>query len=234
VAGHHKTFTYFFIASSLILFVGAAFYFVAIRGPLSLGSKKPEGSLSQTVLPRAVTTKDEEKALPDPEEETEPTSSVPILDPIPEEEPLLLPEDVESELSPLLPPPPPPAESPPPLPPPSPSEPPPPLPEEPAYQPKTHIVSIENNGFVPKILTITLGDTITWINNDPVLHWPSSDPHPTHTGLPDFDPLSDLLPEESYSYTFIKIGTFPYHDHTQAVEDDEATITGGVRVLPEP
>ncbi len=220
-----KTFTYLFIASSLILFVGAAFYFISFRGGSPSGGKSP-GAASQLVLPKLLSSEEPLEPLSNFEGESGPTSSVPIEEPSEEETAPPL-SEIETPQTPSPPP------SPfVPEPPEEPTSPEPPPPEEPAYQSKTHIVSIENNGFVPKILTITVGDTITWINNDPVLHWPSSDPHPTHTGLPDFDPLSDLLPEESFSYTFIKTGTFSYHDHTQAVEDDEATITGGVRVLP--
>jgi len=97
---------------------------------------------------------------------------------------------------------------------------------------RVYIVSIERGGFNPKLVTIKVGDTIRWVNNNSKLHWPASDPHPTHTGLPDFDPFADLLPGESFSYIFKETGAFSYHDHTQAIIEDIATITGVVRVLP--
>lgn len=109
-------------------------------------------------------------------------------------------------------------------------------PSEPAPKPKTksttHMVSIGASNFVPQLLTTYVGDKVCWVNNDSQLHWPASDPHPTHTGLSDFDPLADLLPGETFCYTFREPGAASYHDHTQAVINDVATITGGVRVLP--
>lgn len=105
--------------------------------------------------------------------------------------------------------------------------------DEPLAQ-KEYIVSITSEGFVPQIITVNLGDTITWINNDTELHWPASDPNPTHTGLLGLDPLSDLFPNENFSFTFTKVGVFTYHDHTQAIEGDELTSTGGIRVLAVP
>lgn len=97
--------------------------------------------------------------------------------------------------------------------------------------PKTHIVSIEASGFNPRIVVINAGDTVKWVNNDTNLHWPASDPHPTHTGLAGFDPLADLLRGESFSHTFNTPRIYGYHDHTQAVIAGIATLTGIVRVL---
>jgi len=93
-------------------------------------------------------------------------------------------------------------------------------------------VSLEPDGFKPRIVVIYAGDTVKWINNDMQLHWPASDPHPTHTGLAGFDPLADLLPGESFSFTFNSVGVYGYHDHTLAVVAGIATLTGIVRVLP--
>lgn len=108
-------------------------------------------------------------------------------------------------------------------------------PSEPAPKPKTKLttytVSIGASSFVPQLLTIHAGDKVCWVNNDTQLHWPASDPHPTHTGFPDLDPLADLLPGETFCYTFTQLGVVSYHDHTQAVINDVATITGGVRIL---
>lgn len=98
-------------------------------------------------------------------------------------------------------------------------------------QPKLHIVSLEADQFMPKFLTITVGDTVRFVNNDNALHWPSADPHPTHTSLPEFDPLADLSPGEFFDFTFQGVGAVGYHDHTAALEEDETTITGTIRVL---
>jgi len=106
------------------------------------------------------------------------------------------------------------------------------IPEEPIEpQPREYTVSVDSDGFHPDFITINVGDTVRWVNNDTGLHWPSADPHPTHTDLLEFDPLADLLPGEFYLYTFTEAGAIGYHDHTAALEKDEATITGTIRVL---
>lgn len=97
--------------------------------------------------------------------------------------------------------------------------------------PQIYTVSIEAGGFNPRIAVIKAGDTVRWVNNDSKLHWPASDPHPTHTGLAGFDPLADLRPGESFSFKFNDPGIYGYHDHTQAVVSGIATLTGIVRVL---
>ena len=98
---------------------------------------------------------------------------------------------------------------------------------------KIYQISIEENKFVPENITIKIGETVTWTNNDDELHWPASDPHPTHTGVIDFDVGSDLAQDESYSYTFRRVGDFLYHDHTAAVVDDVATLVGVIKVVSE-
>ncbi len=97
---------------------------------------------------------------------------------------------------------------------------------------ETHIISMDRDGFNARTLVIIAGDTVKWVNNDTRLHWPASDPHPTHTGLSGFDPLADLLPGESFSFTFNSPGVYGYHDHTLAVVAGIATLTGVIRVLP--
>lgn len=108
------------------------------------------------------------------------------------------------------------------------------VPVKPLRKPKIHEVYMVNNKFNPQTLTVYVGDTVRWINLDKNLHWPSADPHPTHTALPDFDPLGDLGQGESYSYTFRKAEAVPYHDHTEAnIVAGRETITGIITVIEE-
>ena len=65
-------------------------------------------------------------------------------------------------------------------------------------------------------LEIGQGDTVKFVNQDSAPHWPASDPHPTHTICPGFDALRGLATGQSYSYTFDKITTCPFHDHFDA------------------
>ncbi|MBI2109150.1 MAG: hypothetical protein HYT93_03150 [Parcubacteria group bacterium] len=80
----------------------------------------------------------------------------------------------------------------------------------------------------PTSLTVYVGDTVTFINEDNALHWPGADPHPTHSSLPDFDALGGISRGQSYSHTFRKIGAHGYHDHLLEVPPTIGVIT----VLP--
>ncbi len=64
-------------------------------------------------------------------------------------------------------------------------------------------VSIEGNAFSPVSLKVKKGTTVTWTNKDTVAH--------TVTGEQNAGPGSgDLIIGKSYSYTFDKVGEFPY------------------------
>ena len=63
-------------------------------------------------------------------------------------------------------------------------------------------VSIQNFAFSPTPVTINVGDTVTWTNNDSINHTTTS-----NTGIWD----SGLMgPGASFSHTFIQAGTFDY------------------------
>ncbi len=92
------------------------------------------------------------------------------------------------------------------------------------------IVEITSGGFSPTPLTISAGDTVTFVNKDAEPHWPASAMHPTHTvypgsniekcGTPEesriFDACRGLASGESWSFTFNEKGTWNYHDHLNA------------------
>lgn len=66
---------------------------------------------------------------------------------------------------------------------------------------------MKNLAFVPKIKTIKVGTTITWVNKDVAMHT-------VHTGTPE-KPLSmidsgTLGKDDKYSFTFKKKGTYKY------------------------
>lgn len=76
-------------------------------------------------------------------------------------------------------------------------------------------VTLRANGSQPDPVTVTVGTTITFKNDDAVSHWMASDPHPIHTGLPGFD-LGAMAPNTAQQYTFTKVGRWGYHDHLDA------------------
>jgi len=91
----------------------------------------------------------------------------------------------------------------------------------------SNVIEITSSGFTPSELTISKGETVTWINKDTEEHLPASAIHPTHTVYPGsgiekcgtseekmiFDACRGLAPGESWSFTFNEIGTWGYHDH---------------------
>ncbi len=87
-----------------------------------------------------------------------------------------------------------------------------PLPEV-STAPSVVTVSIDDEAFMPATLTVKAGTTVTFVNNGQALHWPASNPHPIHTGMPGFDSRKGLATGETYSFTFTKAGTFGMHDH---------------------
>ena len=99
--------------------------------------------------------------------------------------------------------------------------------------PTDNTVRITSSGFEPKELTISQGETVTFVNQDSVEHWPASDNHPTHTLYPGsdikicfggteeeksqiFDACKGLARGEEYSFTFNKLGAWGYHDHKKS------------------
>jgi hypothetical protein len=69
--------------------------------------------------------------------------------------------------------------------------------------PITVPVSIVNFAFVPEDVTINVGDTVMWTNNDPFAHTTTSD-----SGVWDSGSLSSGA---TFSFTFTTAGSFPYH-----------------------
>ncbi|MDP2666665.1 MAG: cupredoxin domain-containing protein [Candidatus Diapherotrites archaeon] len=79
-------------------------------------------------------------------------------------------------------------------------------------------IAITGFNYVPQTLTIGVGDTVTWRNDDTVAH--------TVTGL-GFDSGS-IPPGGTYSYTFAQTGTFSYRCvFHPTLPEGSITVTGG-------
>lgn len=93
-------------------------------------------------------------------------------------------------------------------------------------------VEITQTGFVPKVLKVSVGDTVTFVNRDVKSHWPASADHPTHAGYPEeggcigskFDSCGPLKTGEIFYFKFNQKGTWSYHDHI------DSSLTGTVIV----
>ncbi len=69
-----------------------------------------------------------------------------------------------------------------------------------------------DTAFSPKAIQVAQGTTVTWSNDDSVLHTVTAGSTDGRLGTPSglFD-SGDLLPGESFSYTFTEVGDFPYY-----------------------
>jgi len=92
---------------------------------------------------------------------------------------------------------------------------------------REHIVRYSTAGYDPSNIEIRVGDTVTFVNESEEEFWPASDPHPTHTALPSFDPRRPVGPGEKWSYTFLETGPWGYHDHYRS------NLRGTVNVVGE-
>ncbi len=64
-------------------------------------------------------------------------------------------------------------------------------------------VSISGFAFVPSTLTVTVGTTVTWTNQDSVTHTVTSNDNLFNSG--------DITTGATFSHTFEQKGTFKYH-----------------------
>ena len=71
-----------------------------------------------------------------------------------------------------------------------------------AAKPATHAVSIEATNYKPGILSVKVGDTIVWTNNDPF-------PHTVTSEAGGFD-SHEIQAGKSWKYVARKKGNFPY------------------------
>lgn len=74
-------------------------------------------------------------------------------------------------------------------------------------------IRVAAQGFEPRNTEIMKGESVLFINNDVLPHWPASDVHPFHTMCPGFDALHGLTTGEHYRITFTKSQTCSFHDH---------------------
>jgi plastocyanin len=87
----------------------------------------------------------------------------------------------------------------------------------PATSGSGNAVTISNYSFGPATLTVKVGTTVKWTNQDTVAHTVTSD-----SGV--FD--SGNLPQgQSFSYTFATAGTYPYHCTYHAMMTGTVVVT---------
>lgn len=90
-------------------------------------------------------------------------------------------------------------------------------------------ITIGANGAVsPGQVTISVGQSVTFINNDSRLHDMESDPHPAHTACPSIGNVGNLQPGQTkLTFGFAAAGSCGYHDHNNP---DSAGLKGGITI----
>lgn len=83
-------------------------------------------------------------------------------------------------------------------------------------KPAENTVWIIDGSFNPSVVTISVGDSITWVNKDDLIRQVASDPHPSHSALPSLE-SEELAQDDDYTYTFDKVGEWFYHDHMNPI-----------------
>jgi len=77
-------------------------------------------------------------------------------------------------------------------------------------------VTLTSEGYVPENLTVSIGTTVTFQTELGKPHWPASNLHPNHDIYPEFDPLKPISSDETWSFTFDKVGEWDFHDHLRS------------------
>ena len=99
-------------------------------------------------------------------------------------------------------------------------------------------ITYTNQGFSPESVTVPSGATVTFVNQSSNKMWVASDPHPTHQGYDGTTrsqhcaagytgpaPFDQCSAGDSFSFTFIKIGTWGYHNHGAPSNKGSITVT---------
>lgn len=89
----------------------------------------------------------------------------------------------------------------------------------------SHVIVLKADGFHPAKLTIKEGETVTFTTTTGKPFWPASNVHPTHTAFPAFDPKQPIPPDQSWSFTFDKMGRYGFHDHIESTFEGEILVT---------
>lgn len=97
-----------------------------------------------------------------------------------------------------------------------------PAPSE-AVREQENSITLTEDGFSPKTLTIRVGTKVTWTNNNGKVSTVHSVPHPAHTTYPPLN-LGQFADGKSLSLTFDKAGTYFYHNHLDANQNGSVVV----------
>jgi len=88
-------------------------------------------------------------------------------------------------------------------------------------------ITIGTNGAVsPSQVTIAVGQSVTFVNNDSRVHDMASNPHPVHTDCPSMNAAGNLSPGQTkLTNAFTAARTCGFHDHGNPTD---AALQGNV------
>lgn len=97
------------------------------------------------------------------------------------------------------------------------------------------VVTLTDKGFSPERVTVTAGESVTFVNQSAGGMWVASDPHPTHDGYsgtsgaahcPDIDGVAfdECTVGDHYTFTFDKTGSWGYHNHVATREHGTVVV----------
>jgi plastocyanin len=87
-------------------------------------------------------------------------------------------------------------------------------------------IHMDEKGFAPSQITISVGEKVTFENVGKEEHWPASNIHPTHSVYSEFDPKKGIKPGETWTFIFDKEGAWRFHDHLFAEFTGVVTVKG--------
>lgn len=88
------------------------------------------------------------------------------------------------------------------------------------------VVQLLADRFEPANLTVSLGQTVCFMNQDSAEHWPASNDHPSHLIYPQFDPKQAVAPGSQWCFTFDRVGSWGFHDHLRPYILGTVIVTG--------
>lgn len=90
-------------------------------------------------------------------------------------------------------------------------------------------ITISGTGVAPAAVTVAVGQTVTFINNDNRPHEMASNPHPAHGSCPSIEAgLGTISPGQTkVTHAFANAGSCGFHDH---INDTNAGLRGTITI----
>jgi len=87
----------------------------------------------------------------------------------------------------------------------------------------SNVITYSDTGFSPSSVKVKVGETVEFKNTSQVVVLVNSAVHPIHTLYPELN-LDDITPGQSKPTSFIKPGTYKYHNHINASQNGEIVV----------